>query len=327
MTALWRQSKGGVVPGIGVVTNPRSRQNRRNPRLARQLAYILGEKGELQQPSDLDALAAAAKRFRDHGIEILCINGGDGTMHKALTAMVKAYEGQPLPKIAILRGGTMNTVAHGLKIRGTPAEILDYVVQRYHADSPFPTVRRHLLEVEGQHYGFLFGNGLVARFLEVYYEGSEPSPAKAAWLMVRAVVSSALGGRFAERLTKPFVGEARVDGTLWKPRRWLMVAAGTVDDIGLGFRPFWRAPLHLGRMHVVGTFGPNAMTIVRELWRIFRARPPEGPEWVEQVGSELVLHADEPIGYMIDGDFHRGGNTVTVRIGPPVEFIVPEKGW
>ena len=315
------------MPGIGVVTNPRSRQNRRNPRLARQLAYILGEKGELQQPSDLDALDAAARRFRDHDIEILCINGGDGTMHKAITAMVKAYGDRRLPKIAILRGGTMNTVAHGLKIRGTPAEILDYVVQRYHADAPLPTVRRHLLEVDGAHYGFLFGNGIIARFLEAYYEGAEPTPLKATWLMARAVVSVAIGGGLAKRLTQPFIGEVRVDGQLWKPRRWIMVAAGTVDDIGLGFRPFWRAPLHLGRMHVVGSFGPSAMSIVRELWRIFRAQPPDGPDWAEEVARELVLRADEPIGYMIDGDFHRGGETVTVRIGPAVDIIVPERGW
>ena len=36
------------MPGIGVITNPYSRQNKRNPRLAQRLGYILGEKGDLE---------------------------------------------------------------------------------------------------------------------------------------------------------------------------------------------------------------------------------------------------------------------------------------
>ncbi len=311
--------------GIGVVTNPRSRQNLRNPRLARQLGYILGEKGELQQPSDLDALASTARYFRDRQIDVLCINGGDGTMHRVLTAMIHAYEGQPLPKIAILRSGTMNTVAHGLGIQGSAAEILDYVVQRYHADAPMPTMRRWTLEVDGAEYGFLFGNGLIARFLEVYYEGSEPSPAKAAWLLFRAALSAMVGGTFIQRLMAPYVGEASLDGNSWAGQTWVTIAAGTVDDIGLGFRPFYKAPVHPGRMHVIGLQGTNPMGIVRELPRIYRARPLAGEDWREDVCLELVLRANEPISYMMDGDFHRGGETLTLRTGPSVDFVVPER--
>ena len=311
--------------GIGVVTNPRSRQNRRNPRLARQLTYILGEKGEIQQPSDLDALDSAAIRFRDHGIDVLCINGGDGTMSRALTAMVKAYGDKPLPKIAILRGGTMNTVAHGLKIRGTPAEILDYVVQRYHADAPMPTVRRSLLEINGTDYGFLFGNGVISQFLEPYYEGGNATPLKAVILMVRGIFSSIFGGSFAKRITQPFVGEVTLDGHPWPSNRWMLLAAGTVDDIGFGFRPFWQATLHPGTMHVIGTFGESPMAIVKELWRIFRAQPIEGHEWHDDLGRELVLRSDRPITYMVDGDFHRGGTELRLKVGPPVDFIIPER--
>jgi hypothetical protein len=104
----------------------------------------------------------------------------------------------------------MNTVAHGLGIRASAAEFLYYVVQRYHADLPMPTVRRTLLEVDGQQYGFLFGNGLIARFLEVYYEGGEPTPAKAVWLLLRASCSAAVGGKLgslaADRAGAPVPG-------------------------------------------------------------------------------------------------------------------------
>ena len=311
--------------GIGVITNPRSRQNKRNPGLAHELGYILGEKGEVQQPPDLDALAATARRFREHKIDILCVNGGDGTMHKALTAMVLAYGKDPLPKIAILPSGTMNTVAHGLRLRGSASEILDYIVQRYHTNTPMPTARRWLLEVDGRQYGFLFGNGLCARFLEIYYEGSAPTPAKALWLLIRASLSAMVGGAFIQRLMAPYVGSVTLDGVRWLSERWLTLTIGSVDDIGMGFRPFFKSLLYPGRFHVVGIKTMNPFNVVRELPRIYWARQVTGEGFDDDVGYELVLQSDEPIGYMIDGDFHQGGTQLTVRTGPAIEFIIPER--
>lgn len=306
--------------GIGVVTNPRSRQNRANPRLARQLAYILGEKGTIEQPVDLDALHRTAEGFRDHGIDVLCISGGDGTIHRVLTAMVRVYGGAPLPKVALLRGGTMNTIAHGLGLRGNASELLDEVVSRWQESVPLPTTRRWLLEVDGQ-YGFLFGNGLIANFLEAYYEGSEPTPAKAIWLLARGIGSTLVGGTFAGRLMAPWTGEVVVDGRPWPRRPWLTVGAGGVDDIGFGFRPFYLAPRHPGRLHVVG-LGCSIGELVANLPRVWLARPIAAESVASVVADGFELHSDGPIPYMIDGDFHRGGQVVRVKVGPPVDFIL-----
>ena len=309
--------------GIGVLSNPRSRKNRKNPRLTRRLGYLLGEKGDLQAPTDLDALAQVASRFRERDIDILCVNGGDGTLHTALTAMVGAYGDHPLPKVAVLKGGTMNTVAHGLGIRGSASEILHYVVRCYHAEEPMPTARRWLMAIDDQQYGFMFGNGLVARFLEAYYEGSEPSPTKALLLLARGAASVVVRGRLARWLSEPFYGTAEVDGHTWPLERWMSVAAGTVDDLGVGFRPFYKAPRHPGRLHALG-LGCRPWDVVRNLPRIYRAQPIAAEGVFERVGTELIIRSDEPINYMIDGDFHRGGQTLTVRTGPPVDIICPE---
>lgn len=309
--------------GIGVISNPRSRRNRRNPRLARELTYVLGERGELHEPEDLDALGLAAERFRDHEIDVLCVNGGDGTVHRAVTAMARAYGDRPLPRIALLRGGTMNTIASGLGIRGRAGEVLDDVVTRYHAGAPMPTASRWTMEVDGAEFGFLFGTGLLATFLEAYYEGHEPTPMKAAWLLARAVGSVLVRGPFARRLFQPHRCEVVVDGATWPRQRWMAVAAGTVDDIGLGFRPFFRAPRHPGRAHLVG-FACRPFDVVRELPRFWRAQPTRSPDILEDVCTEVVLRADGPIGYMIDGDFHRAGHELVVRIGPRVDFVLPD---
>lgn len=310
--------------GIGVLTNPRSRMNRRNPAIAQQLGYILGEKGRLEQPSDHEALRVVAERFRQHEIDVLCVNGGDGTLHTALTAMVKAYDGRPLPKIAILRTGTMNTVARGARITGNAAQILDFVVQRFHADQPLPTTRRWLLGVDDQQFGFIFGNGLISRFLEAYYEGGSPTPARAVWLLTRAVVSGLFNGPFARRILEPWPGEVEIDGRRWPLNRWMTVAAGTTDDIGVGFKTFFECLTHPGRMHAVGIGPVSPATVIAQMPRAWFARPFVGEGIHDAVTTSLVLRSEQPISYMVDGDFHQGGPEVRVAVHQPLDLVVPE---
>lgn len=310
--------------GIAVVTNPRSRANRRNPAIAGQLAYLLGSKGEVAQPKDLDELVETARRFRDLGIDILAINGGDGTSHTVLTAFVRAYGDAPLPPVALLRGGTMNTVASGIGVRGTPAELLGRLVARYHSGEPIGTVERSLLCVPGDvpQYGFLFGNGLISNFLEVYYEGSEPSPTKAAWILTKAVLSAFVGGELVRRLMRPVELEVLVDGKPWPWHRYLTVAVGTVDDIGLRFRPFHEAPKMIGHLHALG-FACGPMDVVMELPRIRMAHATKHPDIGSAVAQRLVMRAERDIPYMIDGDFHVGGQSLEVSVGPRVKLLLP----
>ncbi len=310
--------------GIAVVTNPRSRQNRRYPAMAGQLAYILGERGQLAQPMDRAELVDAARRFRDRGVDILAINGGDGTAHVVLSAFMKAYGGAPLPPIALLRGGTMNTVASGVGIRGDPATLLGSLVARYHSGEPIAEVERNLLCVPGEEpqYGFLFGNGLISNFLEVYYEGAEPSPRKAAWILAKAVWSALTGGPLLARLMRPVELEIEADGDVWPRGSFLSVGAGTVDDIGLRFRPFHLAPVHPEHVHAVA-FGCTPGELVKELGRIWLARPTQCPSIRSVVARRVVMRGNAPVPYMIDGDFHQGESTLTVEVGPRVRLLSP----
>lgn len=306
--------------GIGVLTNPRSRRNKRNPRLAKRLSYVVGEAGHLAAPQGLDQLAHAVKQFRERQVDIVAINGGDGTAHVALGALYQEY-GDDLPMIALLRGGTMNTVAHGLGIQGDPETLLGRLVSRYHAGAPLRTVQRNLLVVDGEQVGFLFGNGLLSNFLEVYYEGSEPSPAKAVWVLTKAICSTLVQGALAQRITRPVMCRVTVDGEVWPDRPWMTVAAGTVDDIGVGFRPFYMAPQYPGYFHAVG-LGCTAGQFIPELPRIYRGQELKHPHIESQLGQSMVIEADEPLAYMLDGDFHRGGQRLEVRVGPSVRLLV-----
>ena len=66
------------------------------------------------ETASLDDLPAAAESLFADGIELLGINGGDGTVHLTLTALLRAAAGRPLPALALLPGGTTSMSARGV---------------------------------------------------------------------------------------------------------------------------------------------------------------------------------------------------------------------
>src|SRR5262249_49137674 len=162
----------------------------------------------------------------------------DGTNHVTLTGFIDVYKGQHLPQIAFLRGGTMNTVANSVGVsRGRPEGLLGRLISAYAERSyqPLVNVERHVMRI-GDHYGFLFGTGVVYGFLAEYYRGGEPTPTVAAKTLLRAVGSTFVRGPMIQRMAKPFRGRVELpDGTAWAERDYLAVAAGTIDQIGLNF--------------------------------------------------------------------------------------------
>ncbi len=307
--------------GIGVVTNPHSRRNRRQPHLVERLAYILGDRDRLAQPRDRAGMEDVARRFMERDIDVLCINGGDGTGHVVLSAFAAVYGQRPLPMLALLRGGTMNTVAHGLGIKGKPSELLDRVVSKYHEGKPFQLAERNLLCVDGRHYGFMFGNGFISNFLALYYEARDPSPASAMALLGRSLSSAMVGGSLVKRLLRPLEAQVSLDGETWPAVDYIALAAGTVDDLGFGFRPFWAAPDNPGKVHCLGFNCPPG-AVVAELYRFYRGLPTKNPAIFDQLAHEMRIEANCPLDYMVDGDFHHGGQVLVLRAGPRVRFIV-----
>src|SRR5262249_53371275 len=89
------------MPGIGLITNPRSRLNQRDPSRMRKWSYLLGTHGTAEATKSLDDLYRVAEEFKKERIDILGISGGDGTLHHTLTAVIQTYGDQPLPLVAI----------------------------------------------------------------------------------------------------------------------------------------------------------------------------------------------------------------------------------
>lgn len=310
------------MPGIGVINNPRSRVNKRDPSRMRAIGYLLGSQGEAEATKTLDDLYRAAEVFKAERIDILGINGGDGTLHVTLTAFLQVYGDAPLPKIAILRGGTLNTIARSLGIFGRTEQILYDVIDRYHQGEPFQVTERHVMKV-GDRYGFIFGNGLIANFLAAYYATGRPSPLTGALTLGRAIGSAMLGTRFTRDLFQRFRGAITVDGERWARPDFVTIAAASIADIGIGFRPFFRCLEKPGHFAVLGIHCAP-LSLIWELPAIFRALPMRRHKAISAVSHEVRLEADEPFNYIIDGDCYRDAADLSLSTGPRLQFIVPQ---
>jgi diacylglycerol kinase family enzyme len=334
------------VPGIGVIFNPRSGRNVRDPRAARRLARTLGDRGVIREAGSIDELYKVAEDFRRLEIDVLGISGGDGTNGTTITGFIDVYQGNALPQIAFLRGGTMNTVANAVGVRrGRPEGLLERLCRDYvrHAARPLADVERHVMCIRGENartpngaqgpvstsspplamkYGFNFGTGVVCGFLSEYYAyGQPPTPLVAAKTLLRGVGSAAVGGGMIRRMAAPFRGSVETeDGTVWPERDYLAVAGGTVDQIGLNFRPFYRYAEKPETFHILG-IRTSPLGFVRQLPRIWRAAPMAPGSTYEAVTKNVVIRSPRPIRYMIDGDLHECDGPLHVSIGPRVRIV------
>jgi diacylglycerol kinase family enzyme len=308
------------VPGIGVINNPHSRKNVKHPDRMDSLGHIVGTKGTSAATQEVRDIDGMARLFCEQDIDILAVNGGDGSASLVLTAMLRAYKDKPLPKVAMLRGGTMNNVANSCGIKGTPAGPMMNLVEKYRRGAPFETTFRDTLKIEDR-YGFIFGNGFIVEFLEALYGSGKKTPFTTAKLLARGAVSGVTGGSFAKKLFERINARVILEGKKIDYTRFSALAAATVREIGLRFKPFFRCEEKAGSFHVLAAIS-SPFSMVMSLRKAYMGRKISEKRMVEFVASEMVIESKKPIKYTLDGEVYQTGNTLKVNMGPRLELVV-----
>jgi diacylglycerol kinase (ATP) len=307
---------------IAVIVNPRSRANRRNPRIAADFQAIVGDRGRVFAPKTIEELDSIAADLRREPPTVIAVHGGDGTLHKTVTSLGRAFGAEPLPPVAILCGGTMNVVATSLRIRERPAVFLKAIVDADRSGQPLETIRRRCMRI-GDELGFLFGSGLPANFLAEYYAPSGYGPGRAAWLLMRAFFSALWHGPFIRRLFKRFEGSVRVDGTLLEQTAFVGLMAGTVREVGLGFKLVHRADDDPERFGVLAMHSA-VLSLSLDVWAVQRGRGISASRAFSAVASQMdVTSKNGAMAYTIDGDLYRTHEPVAISLGPPIVFLTP----
>ena len=309
------------MPGIGVVVNPHARAQ---PARAGPGATVRRRRWQgrhaCAQTGSLDRGRTLAREFRERRIDVLAVCGGDGSFFRTLSAMVRAYGSEPLPQFLPLRAGSMNTIARSIGCRrGSPERMLAEMVADYRAGRPFEVTERHLIQVNGEHFGFMVGAGVVVDFLQVYYASGAPGRWTAASCLaasssradafgaVARLVAAGCGRHRLRRRARPAPAlhvHLRQHHHRHRPR----LQGDLPGDRKRGF-------FHL----LAGPILPRH--VLPRLWRLWRGRPLELDELYDDLAQHVRVEFSRPTHYMIDGDVLGVVPRLDVVTGPRLTII------
>lgn len=290
---------------------------RRDPSLLRRLGEILPP-GQLQVTQNLDDLPPALSELREREVDTVAIIGGDGSISGTLTALVRSWPIEKLPRIGAIRGGTVNTIAGSLGARAKP----DVALQRIAAGDVEASRPRPILQVtaagEEARYGMIFANGAAARWLVAYYRG-RTGAVGAAGLVTRTLTSIPFGGKLSREIFQPFKAELDIDAQALHEETSL-IACSAVRHVGLGFAPFESAGEHPDRFHCCWLTG-SATRLLRDMPLFALGRFQESAVRQHRAPHSIRLSLSGAEPYTVDAELFPATAEVRVDVGPALSFL------
>jgi len=269
-------------------------------------------------PEEPSHLMAGLRRFASEGVELVVIDGGDGTVREVLTRLPEAYGAEPLPRLAVLPNGKTNALA--LDIETPLGATLEEILGSCEAGKP--TKRRQCLEVvrDGvtERRGFLFGMGAFVRATKLAQKNHGKG------FFDDAAVGITLAGAFARTV----LGGA---GDRWRrgeqadlsldpgERAWFLVMASTLKRFPMSFKPYGepREGLKVLSVEAPPKRFLSAVPLVMRGGDAPWLRP-AGYHRADAESFDLAFDGD----FVLDGEPYNGGR-LTVRQGPELEFVIP----
>jgi hypothetical protein len=271
------------------------------------------------EPEEPSELFAGLRRFAEAGIDLVVVDGGDGTVREVLTRLPEAYGGR-IPRLGVLPNGKTNALALDI---GVPlGSRLEQLLKSAEAGGPLK--RRACLEIvrPGQavpeRRGFLFGMGAFVRGTELAQKshGLGLFDNAAVALTLAAAAARTLAGGATDPWRR---GEAAELSFAEGRRRWFLVLASTLKRLPLGLKPFGEP-----------REGLKILSMDAPPRRLFRALPAllagKAPGWLADVGCRRHDLPDFQAAFsgdfVLDGEIYAGGE-LSVRQGPELEFVIP----
>ncbi|WP_458096248.1 diacylglycerol kinase family protein [Roseomonas sp. WA12] len=316
---------GADIRRIGLITNPLSRA-------LREGRFGLGAQAAgLPQaaPASRAELRAALSDFAAQNVNLLAVQGGDGTLREVLTALPGTFGDHP-PEIAILATGKTNLAA---RVLGTPGPG-GTALGRLRDAADRGTLRRRLLPVvevvrSGTQdakplRGLLFG---AAAFTEakllaeraLHQRGIHDSLAV---LLALGGVALRAGWQRGHPLRAGVPMEVAPDGTAALEGHRFLVLATSLDQLMLGLWPFWGEGE--GPLHWLDVAAPPKR-LGAALWAARQGRP---RPWMPAAGyrsgraKSLAVRLSTP--FVLDGEvFEPGPGGIVLSAPGQVAFVTP----
>ncbi len=319
--------------GIAVITNVEAGKNRYGRYKRYHLPELVGDRGLVVETETMEEIDGAMDRILSRGERVICLNGGDGTVQRALTRLVNRFgeDEDNLPVIFPLRGGTMNLLADHLGIKGSTPELMERALRAVEGGGETPCVQvptlrvtRRVGEHEEREYGFFFGHGALYRFHRVYYRDTKGGPLAAAALFTKCTIGGATGLTRYKDVFGMTPARLVIDDYEMPGDRFTVILAVIFKVVVITFDAF--RDVGEGDFYVLATNVPF-FRMVGRLPRLLWARGAEPPypreEFFNERARRVFIECRE--GYSLDGEVFELEEpyTLTVERGPTVRVLMP----
>jgi len=317
-------------PTIGLISNPHSRRNRS------QLAAVQGIVANHPNihhhiTQSADEIPRALQGFAQRGVDVLAVNGGDGTTAQVFSELLEQRPFSGLPSVILLPGGTTNMNVGDVGLRGKliPAvrRMANWAEQ---GSDEVERLTRPILRIEGCVdgriiSGMFFGTGTIIRGIE-YYHHTVNSMGITDELGPGVVTLRTIWGiaRKEPAFSEPSPIRIEFDAaTDTQTRQVVLLLISSLERLFLGFRPYWgveNAPLHCTWVQQ-----PTGK-VFRAFHSVLRGRPNRhaGQEngYFSHNAGEIRLWIDGA--FAVDGEIYHASTAhgpVIVSNGGDIEFI------
>ncbi len=228
---------------IGVVSNPHSHRNLSDLAAVREIVAQHPGVSHVEL-EHMSALPAALADFARRGIELVVVNGGDGTVQGVMTELFNGHGFERTPDLALLPAGRTNLIAHGIGLKGRPVDGLTRLL----AGMPLTAIDHPVLTLHpgggaAALHGMFFGTAAFYRGTMLARAKYHPKGATGRAVVGLSLVSSLLralirrGGE--DGIYRGDDMTLAVDDGAGLAGSYLLVMATTLDRLILGVRPFW----------------------------------------------------------------------------------------
>lgn len=325
----------GDAARVGVITNPRSQQNKRSlaemsPLLAAAPGArhaILNEIGEI--PAILDDFAAA-------GVEVVAVAGGDGTVQAVLTDLFGRRPFATPPLLAVVPRGMTNMIAADVGIARRGRRDAFGALGRLLAATPQTLAAaaetRRILRVENvlnrePQYGMFFGGAGICRAMEACRTRVHPLKLEAdtaAAVTLAGLLGGWMFGRDRQGGQKVFYGDRitmTLDDALPQTMEALIILATTLDRLILRSRPFWGgADGHL-RFTAIAHPPKGLLRYARRILYGGEQRRLPAASYLSRASDRVALAMDCP--FTLDGEIFQPvpGREVVLTAADEARFV------
>jgi diacylglycerol kinase family enzyme len=311
-----------------VLSNPLSGGNKRGLRPIRKL---LSGRPDIQHleaanPAEIDEALAA---FGRAGVNILVINGGDGTIQAALTSLFTRGPFPEFPLLAVLKAGTTSMTAGDVGLAGRNDRALRRLLKHLDGTMKIYTVHRPVLEVrhdeKTSRFGMFFGGAVIPQGIEFFHRRvnrrgirGELGPGL---VMVRFLL--AMLGFQRHKVMQAVPMTIRFDRQEIVEDNYLVVLVSALERHFFGLYPYWGEedePLHFTSVNDRARNVPAAMI------KLALGGIPAGDKPASGYRSRNVRQVDiSSTGpYTLDGQLYQppgAGAPVTIRCGGTISLV------